>query len=991
MLYVFRHGNLPKLDLQIDRGSDFKAWKIQWDAYFNLSGLSTQSDEKQVYALTLCFTHETLTVVENLGLTDAQRKSTKEMITAIEAYINGQINESMERRAFRSRVQQEGETFDDFLVSLRELAKTCAFCNDDCIQKNIRDQIIAGLADGEAVETLLKEKNLTLETTVSKCRAHEAAKRQRAELAGGTPGTSVHAIRQKQQNPSSNRGGPKCLGCGSGFHPGGQKQCPAYQLVCHLCNRTGHIAKVCRSRKPSQTQSHDPATNAVITTPTVNTVQAGIQPAPMLQAEISTSNGSTTTQVLPDSGADISIAGPSVIQSLNDHPGNLLPSQITPRTVNGQMMTPIGKLPVQIKIDNHIHKDELHIYPNIKGILISWKSCMALSILPPSYPEPISIQRITSPKENQTTSESLINEFPSVFNNEVKPMEGEQFHIALIDEAKPFCVKTPRTIPYAYREKLKAELQSLEEQGIITPVSYPTEWCAPIVVAPKKGTDDIRMCVDLSHLNRYVKRERYQSPSPAQTVADIAAENAQIFTKIDAKKGYHQCPLDKESQDLTTFITPFGRFKFLRAPYGISSISEHYNCRMDEAFAGLRGFRRVVDDIVIYDQNRAEHGPHIRQFLQRCTEKNITLNLSKWIFAQPTVEFAGFILTPNGYKIDPSITWAIAEFPTPANRTDLRSFIGLVNQLSASTPIIATLLAPLRPLLSTKHEYTWNEEFEAAFANIKKSLISAPILSYFDPARETRLSTDASRQGLGFILQQKIGSTWSLIQAGSRFLSDPESRYAIIELELLAVAWAITKCNIFLAGLPHFTVVTDHHPLIPLLNNHRLDEILNPQLQHLKTKIMGYSFTASWLKGTLNKAPDALSRNPTTDPQPDETLAESEIDDIAAMSTAEIRAVTGKGESLRLTKLCQVANNDPEYQKLKSYIISGFPQHRQQLPTECRRYWNVHTQLSLEDDIILYGYRLLIPAQMRREVLEQLHDSHQGMVRTKDRARLTVY
>ena len=181
-------------------------------------------------------------------------------------------------------------------------------------------------------------------------------------------------------------------------------------------------------------------------------------------------------------------------------------------------------------------------------------------------------------------------------------------------------------------------------------------------------------------------------------------------------------------------------------------------------------------------------------------------------------------------------------------------------------------------------------------------------------------------------------------------------------------------------------VVTDHHPLVPILNNHRLDEILNPRLQHLKTKIMGYAFTASWMKGTSNKAPDALSRNPTADPQPDKTLAESDIDDIAAMSSVEIRAVTCKGESLRLTELRQVADNNPEL-----YIISGFPQHRQQLPPECRRYWNIRTQLSLEDDIILYGCCLLIPAQMRREVLAQLHDSHQGMVRTKDRARLTVY
>jgi len=174
-------------------------------------------------------------------------------------------------------------------------------------------------------------------------------------------------------------------------------------------------------------------------------------------------------------------------------------------------------------------------------------------------------------------------------------------------------------------------------------------------------------------------------------------------------------------------------------------------------------------------------------------------------------------------KINPSITQAITEFPTPANSTELQSFISLVNQLSAITPTIATLLAPLQPLLSTKNEYTWTEEFEAAFANVKKSLTSAPILSYFDQDKETRLCTDASRQGLSFVLQQKTGNTWSLIQTGSRFLSDPKSWFTIIELELLAVAWAITKCDVFLAGLPHFTVVTDHHLLIPILNNHRLE------------------------------------------------------------------------------------------------------------------------------------------------------------------------
>ena len=175
------------------------------------------------------------------------------------------------------------------------------------------------------------------------------------------------------------------------------------------------------------------------------------------------------------------------------------------------------------------------------------------------------------------------------------------------------------------------------------------------------------MCVDLSHLNKYVICERYQSLTPAQAVADIAASEAKVFTVLDALKGYHQYPLDEGSQALTTFITPFGRFKYLRAPYGICSISEHYNCRMNEAFMGLSGFRRVVDDIVIYDSNVEDHITHVKQFLQQRVEKNIALNIDKCKLAQTQVTFARFQLSAKGYKIDESITEAIAKYPTPQN------------------------------------------------------------------------------------------------------------------------------------------------------------------------------------------------------------------------------------------------------------------------------------------------------------------------------------
>ena len=658
-------------------------------------------------------------------------------------------------------------------------------------------------------------------------------------------------------------------------------------------------------------------------------------------------------------------------------------------------MSSVGKLPVVMSLGAKEFSEEVHIFREVKGALVSWRAAKGLGILPMCYPHPVTsnVAQVTAPPpEPALPTHEFMAEFPSAFNDAIDTMEGEEFCITLRENAKPFCVRAPRTVPFAYREKLKAELDLLQQQGIIAPVTTPTEWCAPIVVTPKKDSDRIRLCVDLSHLNKYVKRERYQSSTPADAVADITADSAKIFTKLDALKGYHQCSLDEDSQLLTTFITPYGRFKFLRAPYGISSISEHYNRRMDEAFAGLSGYRRIVDDVVIYDREEAVHRNHVRQFLQRCVDRRVTLNRGKCRFSQPEIKFAGFILSGEGYRVDSSIVEALLKFPTPTNRTDLRAFIGLVNQLSSSTPYVASHLAPLRPLLSTKNDFVWSSDLQEKFDLAKGSLAEAPVLSYFDPTKPTRLCTDASRQGLGFVLQQQSGSAWTLIQAGSRFLSDVETRYAIIELEMLAVVWAVIKCKVFLAGLPRFTIVTDHHPLIPILNNHRLDEIENPRLQRLKAKIMSYGFTAEWVKGSLNHGPDALSRNPVSDPQPAEMLAERDQDDTLAPTVAEIRAVcTGHQESLRLQDLRKHAEEDREYQQLKHYVQDGFPDHRGQLPGECRRYWGVRDQLSLDDDFVIYGCRLVIPHRLRPGILKELHESHQGIVRTKQRAQLAVY
>ena len=192
-------------------------------------------------------------IVDNLGLSVGQRGKVKNIIEAIQEYVDGHINESVERRNFRHWKQQPGETFDDFLVSLRELAKTCKFCSEEN-NVNIRDQIIEGLIDGDAVETLLREKDLSLQAAMLKCRGQEAAKRQRAEIAWDPTlsprKTLVNPFPPNKTKYYPPRSFPPSLllhECGGDFHPGGRRQCPAYTLTCRTCNRVGHLARVCQS------------------------------------------------------------------------------------------------------------------------------------------------------------------------------------------------------------------------------------------------------------------------------------------------------------------------------------------------------------------------------------------------------------------------------------------------------------------------------------------------------------------------------------------------------------------------------------------------------------------------------------------------------------------------------------------------------------------------------------------------------------------------
>lgn len=431
---------------------------------------------------------------------------------------------------------------------------------------------------------------------------------------------------------------------------------------------------------------------------------------------------------------------------------------------------------------------------------------------------------------------------------------------------------------------------------------------------------------------------------------------------------------------------------------GFSATGDAYCHRGDVALQGLQNCVKVVDDILLFDDDLPTHLKRIHQMLSRCREHGITLNKDKFVVAEPQVRFCGYDLSSSGISAAEDRVSAIRDFPTPANLTDLRSFMGLVNQFAEFTPDIAAAAQPLRPLLSPKRTFTWTADHDEAFNHVKMVLLQPPVLAHFDPALPVILQTDASRlHGIGYALLQDHGQGRTrLIQCGSRFLTDAETRYATIELELLAVVWAMSKCRLHLIGLQHFTLMTDHRPLVPILNSYTLDAIENPRLQRLKEKISPYLFTAVWRAGKLLCIPDALSRAPVSHPTPEDEMActatATHLRHIVAANAERSDQDSPLHDTDRtLQEFRAAARTDPSYARLITCVTSGFPSNRYELHSSLLPYWKIRDQLYADGELVLYGQRIVVPAALRRRTLARLHDSHRGVEATRRRARQTVF
>ena len=208
-----------------------------------------------------------------------------------------------------------------------------------------------------------------------------------------------------------------------------------------------------------------------------------------------------------------------------------------------------------------------------------------------------------------------------------------------------------------------------------------------------------------------------------------------MLSKLGANHGYWQLKLDSESELLTTFNTPFGRYCYQRAPFEINSVQELYQKRISQLFEDLEGVETDIDDILVWGRSQEEHDTRLKNALNRCEQIGLTLNKDTCVINSSFLTYIGHKLRSEGVKPDKTKLKAISEMPAPTDRKGVMRLLGTVNYLSKFIPNMSQVTEPIRLLLRQDIEFQWNYEQETAFNQIKEILTCNPVLKYFDVSK----------------------------------------------------------------------------------------------------------------------------------------------------------------------------------------------------------------------------------------------------------------
>ena len=729
------------------------------------------------------------------------RDDPKCLLKKFKAVCEPEKNIIMERHTFNSRVQGPDEDIQKFVADLRTLAASCEYGN--LKDELVRDRVVYGINNDNVRFLLLKEKKLTLERAVELCMLNERSKEHSSLLQSKT--VETHEIRHKPKNREhkahTDKYNDKCKNCGYVHR---NEYCPARGQQCKKCKGWNHFQSCCKMKRRNNRQRRGKPIHDVgedTETESGCSDEEYVIENVELEAEIEEINSEiyatlmineSKIEVKIDTGAKCNVMSIDTLNKVKKSEEIDETKTINLSAFGGSVIRTKGTVNLQCATAKNKQRElTFHIVDRRVKTLLGLKDTVKLNL----------VQFEKEVHEVQSKEHELFDEYSDVFGDEMGKVPI-MYRIKLNPNVTPV-VMPPRPIPIAVKDRVKKELDDMEQKKIIRKVDKPTEWVSALVAAKKKDKDEIRICIDPRNLNGAIERPHHPMKTIEQVVAEIPG--AVYFSTLDAKCGFWQISLDEKSSYYTTFQTPFGRYRFLRLrmPYGITSGSEVFQKAMEI----------VVDDILIWGGTEKEHDENLKKVMDRTREVNLKLNKKKCKIKVPSVSYVGHVLTRDGLKPDPMKTKAIREMPPPTDKSGIQRFLGLVNYVAKFIPGLSEKTKLLRDLIKRDTEWHWDENHQNAFDELKKSVLEPPVLGYYDVTKPVKLTCDASKSGLGAaILQDDVP-----IAFASKSMTETQMNYAQIEKELLAVLFACKKFDDYLYGKKSVIVETDHQPLVTIL------------------------------------------------------------------------------------------------------------------------------------------------------------------------------
>ena len=402
----------------------------------------------------------------------------------------------------------------------------------------------------------------------------------------------------------------------------------------------------------------------------------------------------------------------------------------------------------------------------------------------------------------------LIREYGDVFPEEIPkglpPIRQTGHTIPLVEDAKPAFRPLYRLSPFEH-EEVRIQIADLLEKGWIEPSSSP--FGAPILFVQKKDKS-LRMCIDYRALNKQTVKNRYALPRIDDLMDQLSG--ARYFTSLDLAQGYHQIRVTPEDVPKTAFRTPLGHFQYLVLPFGLTNAPATFQSMMNDIFREYLGQTVLVylDDILVYSRTPAEHVTHVRDVLNLLRKHKLYAKMKKCQFMTRELLYLGHIIGEQGVKPDPAKIAALADWKTPMNVHDVRSFLGFGNYFRKFVQAYSSLVLPLTDLTKKDKPFEWTTQCEQAFRGVIWNLTNAPVLAIADPKKPYEVVCDASGWALGAVLLQEGRP----IAFESRKMAAAELNYTVSEQELLAVVYALRTWRCYLEGCKGLVIVTDHKP-----------------------------------------------------------------------------------------------------------------------------------------------------------------------------------